>query len=732
MPATPLPSTELQRAHHPHPREQPPGDSVNSLIGRIPVLDVRPLVDCGRRPAKAVVGETLTVTATVFREGHDAVAANVVLKDPSGRPGPWTPMRELAPGTDRWGAEITPEAEGRWTYTVEAWSDPVATWRHTARIKIPAGLDTELVLAEGAELHERAAKGVPKKGGGREAVLAAADALRDENRPAAARLAAALAPQVTEALNRFPLRELVSSARPLPLLVERERALYGSWYEFFPRSEGARRVRGKLVSGTFRTAAERLPAVAAMGFDVVYLPPIHPIGVTHRKGANNTLSAGPRDVGVPWAIGSHEGGHDAVHPDLGTLEDFDAFVARARELRLEIALDFALQCSPDHPWVDKHPEWFHRRADGSIAYAENPPKKYQDIYPLNFDNDPEGIRAEVLQVVLHWVGEGIRIFRVDNPHTKPFDFWHWLIREVKKVDPDVLFLAEAFTRPAIMHGLGKIGFTQSYTYFTWRTSAAEMREYCAELVAAADYMRPNFWPNTPDILHESLQHGGPPMFKIRAVLAALLSPSWGMYAGYELFEHVARPGAEEYLDNEKYELRPRDWAGAQEQGRSLAPFIATLNRVRRDNPALHQLRNLRFHDIDNPALLCWSKHDPDTGNTVIVVCSFDSRAVQWGNTTLDMPALGFDWHERFTVHDELTGADYDWGQRNAVRLDPYLQPAHVLTVRRPAPPARPVPGRRTRPGGGPSARARAAGTGRAGRRCAGPSRSWSRSARRAR
>jgi len=433
--------------------------------------------------------------------------------------------------------------------------------------------------------------------------------------------------------------------------------------------------------GTFATARERLPGVARMGFDVLYLPPIHPIGRVNRKGRNNALVAEEDDVGSPWAIGSAEGGHDAIHPALGTLDDFRDFVAAARELGIEIAMDLALQCAPDHPWVTEHPEWFTTRADGTIAYAENPPKKYQDIYPLNFDNDPEGIRQEVRRVVLHWVAQGVKIFRVDNPHTKPVDFWHWLISSVKAVDPDVLFLAEAFTRPAMMNGLGRIGFSQSYTYFTWRTTAWEMREYCEQLVAAADHMRPNFWPNTPDILHETLQHGGPPMFKIRAVLASMLMPSWGIYAGYELFEHVARPGAEEYLDNEKYELRPRDWAGAEAAGRSLAGFLGRLNAIRRENPALHWLRNLRFHDIDNPALLCWSKRDPRSGNTVLVVCSFDSTGVQWGNTTLDMPALGLDWHERFVVTDQLTGATYDWGQRNAVRLDPFLEPAHILTVR---------------------------------------------------
>ncbi|MFI6210341.1 maltotransferase domain-containing protein, partial [Streptomyces sp. NPDC051041] len=368
--------------------------------------------------AKAVVGESFEVSATVFREGHDAVAANVVLRDPQGRPGPWTPMRELAPGTDRWGATVTVDREGRWTYAVEAWSDPVATWRHHARIKVPAGIDIALVLEEGARLYERAAAGVPREAG-RAVVRAAVAALRDEGRPAASRLAAALTPEVDAVLARHPLRELVTSSPPLPLLVERERALFGSWYEFFPRSEGT----PERPHGTFRTAARRLEAIAAMGFDVVYLPPIHPIGTTFRKGRNNTLSAGPDDVGVPWAIGSAEGGHDAVHPQLGTIEDFDRFVERARALGLEVALDFALQCSPDHPWVDKHPEWFHHRPDGSIAYAENPPKKYQDIYPIAFDADFEGLVAETLRVLRHWMGHGVRIFRVDNPHTKPVVFW---------------------------------------------------------------------------------------------------------------------------------------------------------------------------------------------------------------------------------------------------------------------------------------------------------------------
>ncbi|MGW6925546.1 alpha-1,4-glucan--maltose-1-phosphate maltosyltransferase [Streptomyces sp. NPDC054950] len=656
-----------------------------TAVGRIPVLDVRPFVQQGRRPAKAVTGETFEVSATVFREGHDAVAANVVLRDPDGNPGPWTPMRELAPGTDRWGADVTPDATGRWTYTVEAWSDPVATWRHHARIKIPAGMDTELVLEEGARLYERAVGGVPV-GPDRTVVLAAAEALRDETRPAVSRLAAALTPQVDAVLGRYPLRELVTASEPLPLLVERERALYGAWYEFFPRSEGT----AERPHGTFRTAARRLPAIAAMGFDVVYLPPIHPIGTTFRKGRNNTLDPGPEDVGVPWAIGSPEGGHDAVHPELGTLEDFAWFVERAAELGLEIALDFALQCSPDHPWVQKHPEWFHHRPDGTIAYAENPPKKYQDIYPIAFDADLDGLVVETVRVLRHWMSYGVRIFRVDNPHTKPVVFWERVIADINRTDPDVIFLAEAFTRPAMMHTLGQIGFQQSYTYFTWRNTKQELTEYLTELSGdAASYMRPNFFANTPDILPAFLQHGGRPAFEIRAVLAATLSPTWGLYSGYELCENAPlKEGGEEYLDSEKYQLKPRDWAAAEREGRSLAPLITRLNEIRRAHPALRGLRDLHFHPTDKEAVIAYSKRSSKKSgsNTVLVVVNLDPHHTQEATVSLDMPQLGLDWHESVPVRDELTGETYHWGRANYVRLEPGTRPAHVLTVLRPSNP----------------------------------------------
>ncbi|GIH17274.1 alpha-1,4-glucan--maltose-1-phosphate maltosyltransferase [Rugosimonospora africana] len=654
------------------------------MTGRFPIEDVTPAVECGRYPAKAVAGEIVPVAATAYREGHAALGCNVVWWGPDGDPHPFTRMRPGEAGHDRWHATITPDAAGSWTFAVEAFHDPYLTWRDAISKKLDAGQGLEDVaadLVEGQQILQAALATAPTQVHSR--LEGAAAGLADTHIPLFARVSPALA--VADVLWRYPVRELVTRSAEYPIWVDRPRALFSAWYEFFPRSEGvAVPAPGEPAEhGTFATATARLPDVAAMGFDVLYLPPIHPIGRINRKGKNNALVAEPDDVGSPWAIGSAEGGHDAIHPDLGTEADFRDFIAAAREVGLEVAMDLALQTAPDHPWATKHPEWFTHRPDGSIAYAENPPKKYQDIYPLNFDNDPDGIRAEVLRIVLHWVSLGIRAFRVDNPHTKPLDFWHWLIGEVKRAEPDVLFLAEAFTRPAVMHGLGKIGFTQSYTYFTWRTTAAELRAYCEELVESADHMRPNFWPNTPDILHETLQHGGPPMFKIRAVLASMLSPSWGMYAGYELFEHEARPGAEEYLDNEKFQLRPRNWAGQEAAGQSLSGFIGQLNAIRRDNPALHWLRNLRFHDIDNDALLCWSKRDPATGNTVLVVCSLDSANVQWGNTTLDMPALGMDWQDRFTVRDELTGASYDWGQRNAIRLDPYLVPAHIFTVHHP-------------------------------------------------
>ncbi len=671
------------------------------MIGRIPILDVQPAVEAGQLPAKAVVGETFQVTATVFREGHEMLGAGVVLTDPEGNHWPPVRMSELAEGTDRYGAEVTPDREGLWHFRVEAWGDPLARWRHDAQIKVPIGQDVELMLTEGAQLLKRTAQQIDTPApmppeaartarAAKAALRAAAKQLTNTEIPPLDRLATATSPAVRAATAAYPLRDLLTSAEPLPLIVDRQRALYGAWYEFFPRSEGAQvdpAGRRKSRSGTLVTAAERLDAIADMGFDVVYLPPVHPIGITARKGRNNALVASSADPGSPWAIGAPDGGHDAIHRELGTLADFDAFVARAQELGMEVALDLALQASPDHPWVSQHPEWFSTRADGSIAYAENPPKRYQDIYPLNFDNDPEGIYAAVNHLVRHWMEHGVRIFRVDNPHTKPLPFWQRLLADIASTDPDVLFLAEAFTRPAMMHALARIGFHQSYTYFTWRNTAEELTEYLQELSGpAAAYMRPNFFVNTPDILCGYLQHAGPSAFEVRAVLAAMLVPSWGVYSGYELCENIPLvPGSEEYLDSEKYAYRPRDWDRAAELGVTIAPFLARLNEIRRDHPALHWLRNLRFHYSDQPDILCFSKRTspqqeghPDT---VLVVVNLDAGGAREATVWLDGNALGLDPAAGLNVTDELTGQTYRWGQANYVRLDPAVAPAHIFTVR---------------------------------------------------
>ncbi|MDP3969674.1 MAG: alpha-1,4-glucan--maltose-1-phosphate maltosyltransferase [Nocardioides sp.] len=658
------------------------------MVGRIPVMDVTPVVEHGRYAAKAAVSEPFEVTALVFREGHDQLDADVVLTGPDGRERPPVPLLPVEDEVDRRAAVVVCDTVGSWSFTIRAWSDPLATWEHDAGIKVPAGVDVELMFAEGALLLDRVAADLGRRTAERRTLEDAARALRDTERPDAARLAVWQDSALAEVLGAHRLRDLLTTEGPYPLFADRERALVGAWYEFFPRSEGASvdPASGTTRSGTFATAVGRLPAVAAMGFDVVYLPPIHPIGEVNRKGPNNTLTPGPDDVGSPWAIGSAAGGHDAIHPDLGTLADFDAFVARAGELGLEVALDLALQAAPDHPWVTTNPEWFTTRADGTIAYAENPPKKYQDIYPVNFDNDPEGIYAEVLRVVRHWMDHGVRIFRVDNPHTKPVEFWERLLGEIRATDPDVVFLSEAFTKPPMMRALGTVGFHQSYTYFTWRTGKAELADYLTEVSRETSHvLRPNFFVNTPDILHASLQYGGPAAFKQRAVLAATASPSWGVYAGYELFEHVAvRPGSEEYLDSEKYQIRVRDWAAAEAEGRSLAPYLTRLNDIRRAHPALRQLRNLQVHATDDDAVLAYSKRDlsPDGEDLVLVVVNLDPHATRETTVHLDLPTLGLDWSDGLTVHDELTDQVWHWGAHNYVRLDPHHEPAHVLSVRR--------------------------------------------------
>jgi len=488
---------------------------------------------------------------------------------------------------------------------------------------------------------------------------------------------------VVEADSTSQYRTVYGSTEKYLIRADRERALVGAWYEFFPRSEGAvKNADGTITSGTFVSAAKRLPAVAAMGFDVLYLPPIHPIGVAHRKGPNNSLTAGPNDPGVPWAIGNSDGGHDAINPALGTMKDFENFVSAAKKAGLEIALDLALQTSPDHPWVKSNPQWFNKRADGTIAYAENPPKKYQDIYPINFDDDYEGIKDEVLRIIRLWVSKGVKIFRVDNPHTKPVHFWQDLLDIVRRESPEVIFLAEAFTAPAMMHALGKAGFHQSYTYFTWRTSKSELTDYGREVAQQTSaFFRPNFWVNTPDINPFHLQSGNPAMFALRAVLASTLTPSWGMYAGYEIYEHRPfKEGGEEYLDSEKYEIKVRDWDGATKKGLTLAPFITQLNAIRKANPALHQLRNLVFHNTESEAIIAYSKREGK--NLILVVVNLDPSFAQGTIVHWDMNALGLEG--TFAVKDLLDGKSFDWSEHQFIQLDPTRpvgKVAHICQVK---------------------------------------------------
>jgi starch synthase (maltosyl-transferring) len=653
-----------------------------SLFDRIPVHKVSPVIEGGAYPAKAAVGESIPIRATVFREGHDAVNASVVLTDPAGNERR-EPMRPTTPvGFDWWMASVVLDSEGMWTFRVEGWSDPWETWVHTAEIKIPAGIDVALVCVEGIALFEKAAADAEAAGDYQTAALLQGAAKNlNSGQQVEDRLEVVLADDVREAMKRFGPRERVSPTPDYPIFADRRKALFSSWYEFFPRSQGARwdEENQKWISGTFDTSHERLEAAAAMGFDVVYLPPIHPIGRTARKGPNNTLTAGPNDPGSPWAIGGAEGGHDTIHPDLGDFDAFDRFVAKANSLGLEVAMDFALQASPDHPWVTEHPEWFSKRADGSIAYAENPPKKYQDMYPINFDNDRDGIYLESLRILKLWMSHGVRIFRVDNPHTKPVNFWAWLLGEIRRTDPDVLFLSEAFTKPSMMHALGKAGFHQSYTYFTWRNEKWEIEAYMKELTTETDsFFRPNFWPNTPDILPHFLQWGGKPAFTIRAVLAATLSPLWGIYSGFELFENaVLAQGREEYLDSEKFQYRPRDWKAAEESGENLNMLLGRLNQVRREHPALQQLRDLHFHNAPHSSALVYSKKSEN--DVVIVVCSLDPHNIVETEIYLDMEALGLTARDVYLVHDELTGQTWRWGQKAFVRLT-HDDPAHILTL----------------------------------------------------
>jgi starch synthase (maltosyl-transferring) len=660
-----------------------PEEAVQSLgaspaIGRIPIRNLAPRQPENRWPAASYVGEVVPFEATVFREGHGLLRADVVLTDPSGATSAHA-MTLIAQGFDRWAVDVQLTQQGAWHWHVRAASDDWASWLHTADIKIGADQDVELVFASGAEL---------LAGSSVKVIAEARSALVDARLTPAARLTVAHDPRLTAALASHPVESLVTVSAEQLLRVERSRAAVGSWYEFFPRSEGAKQAKdGSWTSGTFRTAAKRLPGVAAMGFDVLYLPPIHPIGQTYRKGPNNSTVAGPGDPGSPWAIGADTGGHDAIHPELGTFADFKYFLGQAAKNGLEVAIDLALQCSPDHPWVTEHPEWFTQRPDGSIAYAENPPKKYQDIFPINFDNDPEGLRTEVLRIVEFWIAKGVHIFRVDNPHTKPLNFWEWLIGVINTKHPDVVFLAEAFTRPAMMQSLGGAGFQQSYSYFTWRNTKYELEEFFAEISGpSADYFHPNLFVNTPDILTEFLQFGGPAAYKIRAALAATASPSWGVYAGYELFEHVARPGSEENIDNEKYEFKKRDWAAIAKEGTSLAPYLTRLNEIRAAHPALAQLRNLTIHWSDDESILVFAKHidgaftESGISDTLIVVVNVDPHSVRETTVHLDLTRFGLDPADTFPVTELLSGAEWTWGQHDYVRLDAFTDPVHILSI----------------------------------------------------
>ena len=580
------------------------------MIGRFPIIDVAPVTHFGDTlvPAKAIPGESLPVSATIIREGHDSFSATAILYNSKGSESERKAMREVWPGSNRYEAWLTPDSVGTWSFSIEVSAENPGEFK----------------------------------------------------------------------------KVLLSRSEKFPICVERERALVGSWYEFFPRSEGAiKKADGTIVSGTFQSAAKRIPDIAAMGFDVIYLPPIHPIGFSHRKGKNNSLIAEASDPGVPWGIGNKDGGHDAINPELGTLKDFEDFLKVAKKNKIEVAIDLALQCSPDHPWVTSHSEWFTKRPDGTIAYAENPPKKYQDIFPINFDNDYPGLFAEIYRVITLWIDRGISIFRVDNPHTKPVHFWQELISKINAKFPDVIFLSEAFTAPAMMHALGKAGFQQSYTYFTWRTTKQELTDYGREVATGTSaFFRPNFWVNTPDILPFHLQSGNPAVFALRAVLATTMSPSWGMYAGYELYEHIPiAEGKEEYRDSEKYEIKVRDWAGAMKKGLSLAPFITQLNQIRRQNLALQRLRNLVFHTTDNENIIAYSKKEGD--NLILVVVNLDGVRSQETTVHWDMWHFGFD-RASFSVTDLLDNKSFTWSPHTYIKLDPARpngKVAHICRVK---------------------------------------------------
>jgi starch synthase (maltosyl-transferring) len=643
---------------------------------RVAIENVSPHVDDGRYPIKRVVGDTVLVSARVFADGHDLI--NAVVKYRHQHETQWHEARLSDLGNDQWEGEFCVSTLGRYLYTVEGWADAFATWQRDLVKRVAADQDVAVDLMIGAELVEAA---LARVSAGDRSWLEPMHQALSNALDRAEQIRVATSDDLAELMLKYSDRRFaVRYDRELAVVVDRQKARYGTWYELFPRSCAVEPGR----HGTLRDCEARLPYVASMGFDVLYLPPIHPIGRQYRKGKNNAVRAEPGDVGCPWAIGAAEGGHKAVLPELGTLEDFRRLVAKAAEHGLEIALDIALQCAPDHPYIAEHPDWFRKRPDGTIQYAENPPKKYQDIYPFDFESESwRSLWEELKDIFAFWAKEGVRIFRVDNPHTKAFAFWEWLIAEVKAEYPDAIFLAEAFTRPAVMHRLAKVGFTQSYTYFTWRNTKTELTEYFTQLTQSPvrEFFRPNLWPNTPDILNEFLQFGGRPAFMARYVLAATLGASCGIYGPtFELCVAQARePGSEEYLDSEKYQLR--HWQ--LDAPESLAPFIARVNQIRREQTALQSDRGLRFHAIDNEQLICYSKRTPDLTNVIVTVVNLDPHHTQAGWLELPLAELGVDERYSFQAHDLLGEGRYLWnGPRNFVELNPAVSPAHIFRLRR--------------------------------------------------
>ncbi|MBS0182610.1 MAG: alpha-1,4-glucan--maltose-1-phosphate maltosyltransferase [Nitrospira sp.] len=651
------------------------GDDLNVDGRRRVVIEgLRPEIDGGRFPIKRVVGQPVVVETDIFADGHDEIGG--VIRYRHEREQHWTDVPLIFVENDRWRASFEVREQGLYYYTVTAWIDPFRSWQRDMRKRVAADQDVTVDLLIGRDLIKASA--LRADGADAERLTAIATAM-EHGEERELTLKTVLGQELTDLMARHADHSWPTLYdKELAVIVDRVRAGFGAWYEAFPRSCATEPGR----HGTFQDCEARLPYIAGMGFDVLYLPPIHPIGRTFRKGKNNDPVGSPDSVGSPWAIGAAEGGHTAIHSDLGTPEDFRRLIGRAQEQGLEIALDLAFQCSPDHPYVKHHPEWFVQRPDGTIQYAENPPKKYQDIYPLNFESDRWApLWQELKEVVVHWIDQGVRIFRVDNPHTKPFAFWHWLIAEVKRNHPDVLFLSEAFTRPKIMYRLGKVGFTQSYTYFAWRQTKSELTQYFTELTETdvREYFRPNLWPNTPDILTEQLQHGGRPIFMSRFILAATLGTSYGIYGpAFELMEsRPQKAGSEEYLDSEKYEVRAWD----RDRADSLRELIGRVNRIRRENAAFHNDENLMFHHVDNEELVVYSKRSVDGVNVTLTVVNLSPHSVHSGWVHLDLGALGLQADKPFQVKDLLTEAYYTWqGPRNYVQLDPHVLPAHIFLV----------------------------------------------------